>query len=448
MIPEIQIGWGVFETPEEACEAAFAAQKDYVENFTTSDRARFIANVRKKLLEHVEELSSLEFEETHYGRADDKLSKNIDTVTNVPGVEMLPTGVMASSDGLTVDFYAPWGVICAITPVTNPSATIAGNGVSNLAAGNAVVFNAHPAAKVSTALALQYVNQAIVEEGGPCNMLTCCKIPTMETLDRIMKNEAIRVIIGTGGEAMVKNIMGSGKKVIAAGPGNPPCLVDETVDVVKAAKEIVGNCSFENNLMCVAEKEIFVVDEVYDAFMDAMEAAGCKRLTAEEAAICNEKCVTVSPEGKTSANKKFVGQNANWILEQLGIPCEGDPRLAFFEAQNEDNLVQTEQMMPIMPVVRVKDFEDGLQKAFAAEHNNHHSSSCWTLRTDRFTKFATLLNTTACVQCGGTLAAFGHNGTGLSAPTIATPTGEGPTGPWSFLRRRRVAFAGGLNYML
>jgi len=450
MVPEVKYEYGVFETTQEAIDAALAAQKDLVENYTIDDRRKFEAAIRAAFLARPAELAQMEYDETGYGRVDDKTHQIIATVSSVPGCDYLPSNLFTSDKGLTVEYFAPFGLIGALTPVTNPTATIVGNGIANLAAGNAMVFNAHPAGKVSTAIALQIFNKAMVDAGGPNNLITMMKIPTMDTLQEIIDCPDVSLMIGTGGPGMVKTLMHSGKKAICAGPGNPPSIIDDNIDPAKAVKGIIGSSSMNNNILCVAEKEIFALEGVFDAVMDAFAAEGCRILTAEEAQKVKDLILLETPGTVSgySPNKKFVGRCANVILEAAGVEVEGDPRLAVFATDNDDPLVQTEQMMPIIPVVKCANFEEALDRAYFAEHGNKHSASIWTRDSYHATAMARKMNTTVFVQNGPTMAAFGDGGSGTAAPTIATPTGEGPTGPWTFLRKRRMALADGLYYAL
>ena len=442
MIPKLELGYGVFSDINEAIKAASVAQKDYEKNYTMEDRKRFIDAARAKLVEEAKTFADMEYEETGYGRPEDKYSKNLGTAMSIPGIESIPVGIYSADDnGMVYNFYSPFGVIGALTPVTNPSATITGNGLSNLAAGNAVVFNAHPAAKVSTAYALQVFNKAVIGAGGPANLLTCIAEPSMESLAAITKSPLVTLMIGTGGPAMVATLMKSGKKCICAGPGNPPTIVDETCNLKECAATLIMSHSMENNTMCIGEKEAFVVDAVFDDFMKEMEKAGAKILTAEEAKKVTAVGLIPNGKGGYSANKKFVGKNTNVILKAAGVACDGDPRTAIFEADNMHPYVQTEQMQPILPVVRCKDFEEAMERAVFAEHGCRHSASIWSENTKRVTAFAKAVKTTAFVQCGPTMTAV------AGSPTIATPTGEGPTGPWTFLRKRRMSMGGGRGYI-
>lgn len=439
---------GIFDTAKEAVAAAAAAQKKLMNEYTMEDRQRFIEQIRKELGPRIPEFAELEFVETGYGRVEDKIGKDTGAIMLSPGTEAVPVGVMAGSQGLTVEYYAPFGVIGAVTPVTNPVATIIANTICMMAGGNTVVFNAHPAGVKSSTAALQGVNQAIINAGGPENVATMPAVPTMETLDDIMYAPEVKLLVGTGGPGMVKTLMSAGKKVVAAGPGNPPSVIDETADIKKCAESLVASATFDNNLLCIAEKEIFCVDAVFDELMDAFEANGNRRLTREEADKVTAVGIVQGKDGSYSTNKNFVGKHASVILEAAGVPCEGDPRMAFFEARNDDLYVQVEQMQPIIPVVRCKDFEEAQALAYAAEHDNKHSASIWSKNIDHVTSFGRLINTTVFVQNGGTMSAFGIGGSGTNSPTIATPTGEGVTGPQSFVRRRRFCMAGGGNYLL
>ena len=442
---------GVFEKIEDACVAAGAAQKALMAKCTTQDRQKMIENIKKRALERLEEICMMEYTETGYGRYEDKVLKNGGSFSDTPDTKDIPIQVYSGSKGLTIDYFAPFGIVGAITPVTNPASTIIANTICNLAVGNSLVFNPHPGGVKSANWTIDLVNRAIVEAGGPENMCVAAAKPTMETLDYIVKHPDIHLILGTGGPAMVRTLMASGKKCICAGPGNPPSIIDSSADIKRAAYEVTQSSTFDNNILCVAEKEIFVLADVYDEFIKEFEAVGNVHLTAEQADKLREMCLIKNPEGSAepySANKKFVGKNCNVILEAAGIPVEGDPRLAFFEADNMDPFVQTEQMMPIMPVVKCDTFEQAMERAHYAEHGNRHSASIWTKDLYHTTAFGKIIETTVFVMNGRTFAAFGLGGEGSNTPTIATPTGEGPTGPQSFARRRRFAMADGQGFVI
>ena len=313
---------GVFELIEDAIDAAYEAQHILEAQYTTEDRQKFIDNVKAEALKVVNEETIKEFEETGYGRLDQKLLKNYGSIADNPGVESLKHQVLASGKGVTVEFAAPYGTVGALTPVTNGLVTVVCNTLSMLAAGNTIVFNAHPAGKESAAKACDLVNRAIIEAGGPDNVCTMIANPTYETLDVIMASDKISLLIGTGGEGMVAKLMSSSKKVIAAGPGNPPAVVDETANVKQAAEVLYTQVPFENNMLCITEKEAFVVESVYDEFVQAMKDCGARVLTEEEAQKVIDLCIAPDANGKLMPNKKFVGKNANVILKAAGVDVD------------------------------------------------------------------------------------------------------------------------------
>ena len=433
---------GVFDTVAEALSAAEAAQKAYVAKPDLALRDNIIANIKKRFPEKAEEIAKLELEETKLGVYEHKIFKIVMTSAGCLGTEHLETKSYASEQGLTIIYGAPYGVIVGVTPVTNPVATVIGNGACMVVAGNAIVFNAHPSAKRSSAYGVDLINKVIIEAGGPENLVTMVKEPTLETLDEMVKSPIVRLLVGTGGPAMVKALMRSGKKVIAAGAGNPPVIVDETADIDTAALEILKTASFDNNLLCLGEKEVFVIDSVADKLIKAFQNVGCLLLSKEEA----DKVLAVAipvVDGKRVVNKKLIGQDPAVILEAAGIAKEGKFAMLIFDAENDSPFVQMEQMMPVLPIVRCKDFPQARDWAVAAEHACRHSAAIWTKNVDRATEFGRLIDTSIYVQNGNTLAGAGRNG-----PTIATPTGEGICDANSFTRKRKYAMACGANYVL
>lgn len=441
--------FGVFDDVYEAIDAAYEAQKTLMRYYKTTDRDRFIAKIKEEFLKIIDEETIKEFNETGYGRIDQKLKKNFGSIQDCPDTSSLRTNVMASSNGLTIEYSAPFGLVGALTPVTNGIATVACNAMTMIAAGNSIVFNCHPAAKLAGAMAVTLVNKAVVECGGPENLATMCKDPTMDTLNAIMESPKVRLLIGTGSESMVKSIMSSSKKVIAAGPGNPPTVIDETADIKFAAQCLYENVPFENNMLCVLEKEAFVVESVYDEFIDEMVKLGSRVLTDEETEKVIAASLVKGPDGKYTANKKMVGRDANVVLENAGVePSEGDLRLCLILADNDNPFVACEQMMPVFPVVKCKDFEEAVELAVQAEGGCRHSASIFTNDINRAAEYGRRIDTACLAQNGCTVAATGVGGTGTGSATIATTTGEGFTNPSTFCRTRRFAMGNGGGFVI
>ena len=434
--------YGVFEHIEDAIDAAYVAQRDWYLNYKIEDRERIIAAIRKVSLENAEDLAKRVHEESKMGRYEDKIQKHIAVINGTPGTECLTTDAITGDAGLMVEEYAPFGVIGAITPVTNPTETIICNTIGMIAGGNTVVFNVHPGAKRVCAHCLQMLNKTIMENGGPANLITMVKEPTMDTVKSLTDSPKIRLMVGTGGMPMVNSLLRSGKKTIGAGAGNPPVVVDATADIKLAAKEIFRGASFDNNLLCLAEKEVFVEEKVAVEFVHNMVDEGAYLLNALQLEQLL-KIVFKYENGKYDVNKKWVGQNAGKMLEQIGVMDKPDTRLLICEVPHDHPFVMVEQLMPILPIVKCPDFETAVEWAIIAESGNRHTASMFSKDVNHMTYLAKRIETTIFVKNGATLKGVGIGGEGHATMTIAGPTGEGLTCAKSFTRRRRCQLADG-----
>ena len=446
-LPEIQgSAYGIFETIEEAIDAAYIAQKVYGKNFQLKDRGRLIDNIRSKMKENVTTLARMTSEETRLGRYEDKIQKNLLVIEKTPGIECLKTEAISGDHGLTVIEHAPYGLIGAITPVTNPTETIINNVISMIAGGNSVVFNVHPSAKKCCAYCVELINQAIEEAGGPKNLATMVKEPSMDTVNRLCSSDKIKLLVGTGGMQMVRSLLKSGKKVIGAGAGNPPVIVDETADIKRAAEQIYFGASFDNNILCLAEKEVFVLERATSDFIYHMINEGAFLLNHEQLSKIMALVLTYeeTQAGREyHVNKKWVGQNADKMLEAIGITNKPDCRLLICEVPADHPFVMTEQLMPVLPIVKCQNLEEAIEYALQAEQGNRHTASMFSQNIEHLTRFARAVETTIFVKNSNTLSGVGYNGEGHSTMTIAGPTGEGITNAASFTRQRRCTLADG-----
>lgn len=432
---------GVFNTMSEALEAVQAAYQQY-RGYTLEQRERMIAKIRAFTLNEAEALARLGVEETGMGRVEDKIIKHQLVANKTPGTEDLKPQVMTGDNGMTLVEMAPYGVIGSITPSTNPSETVLCNSMGMLAAGNAVVFNPHPNACKTANYAVDLVNRAVLEAGGPENLVVSVKHPTMDSSNEMMASPAVRMLVATGGPGVVRALLSSGKKAIGAGAGNPPVIVDDTADVEKAAKDIVAGASFDNNLPCIAEKECFVFRGVADRLIQAMTQNGAYLLKGEQIDRLL-KVALVEKDGKYSINKKWVGKDAGKFLKELGI--DADPRLIICETEFSHPFVQVEMMMPILPIVRVDGIDQAIDWAVKAEHGNRHSAHIHSKNIDHLTRFARAVETTIFVKNAPSYAGIGAGGEGYTTFTIAGPTGEGLTAAHSFTRARRCVMVDGLH---
>ncbi|MCP4377575.1 MAG: aldehyde dehydrogenase family protein, partial [bacterium] len=369
------LGPGLFADIETAIAAAKIAQQELLK-LTLVDRKRIIEAMRKATLDNNELMSNLAVEDTGFGRVEDKLVKHKLVAEKTPGIEDLVPLAYSNDDGMALVERAPWGVIGAIIPSTNPSSTVICNGIGMIAGGNSVVFGPHPFAKKISGTAVSLMNQAIVSAGGPMNLLTALANPTVAAANVLMTHEDIAMLVVTGGPAIVKLAMGSGKKAIAAGPGNPPCVVDETADIEKAGKDIVAGGSFDNNIICICEKEVIVVDSVADRLKQAMCDNGAYLLDEAQTRAVTELVITDpgGPGKEGMPNKDFVGKNASVIAKAIGLEIPDSVRMLLCEVGREHPLIWTEQLMPVMPLTRVKNVDDAIELAFQCEHGFRHTA--------------------------------------------------------------------------
>ena len=438
--------WGVFDDMNDAVEAAYEAFQEF-KTRSAQCRKKFTDAVRQMTLDHKEELAKMTVEETKMGRVPHKIAKLVNAAKNSPGVEYLQPQAWSGRNGLALDEYAPFGVIGNITPATHPGPTMINNIIIQLAGGNTIAFNPHPAAKRVNALVIKLANQYMVQEGAPRNLVTCVAEPTLETAKILFNHEHIDLLSVTGGPEMVAMAMNCPKKVIAAGPGNPPVLVDETADLKLAATEITQSSSYDNNVLCIAEKEVFVVESVFEPFMSEMQKAGNIRLTSAQMDALAK--IALHQSGKHwLIGRDYVGRNANVLAKAIGLNCSEEVPLLFGETDRHHPWVVAEQMTSCIPVVRVKDFEDGLQASLKAEHGFRHTAGIFTRDINRATRYTRVMDCDVQTINGGTLRGDGGDlGEGYFSHTIATPTGEGICTPLNFVRKRRIMTHGALRFV-
>lgn len=423
--------YGVFENIKDAIENASEAFKQF-QKISLQSRRDLIQKLRNELTNYAKDFAESAVLETGLGRVDDKIQKNMLVITKTPGTEELNPRVFTGDYGLTLIEYAPYGVIGSIAPVTNPSETIINNGLGMMAAGNAVVFNAHSGAKKISAKTIQIINKVIFNHCGIENLLTCISEPTIASANELMKDPKINLLVVTGGPQVVKAAMNSGKKVIAAGPGNPPVVVDETADIIRAGRDIVKGASFDNNIVCILEKELFVVDSVAGRLKEEMIKNGAYEIKGPHI----ERLEKLLVDGN-HPNKNFVGKDASKILQEIGISVPSDIRLIIAETHNLHPFVQLEMLTPILPLVRVKDFDEALEKAVLAEHGNRHTAVIHSKNIDHLHIMAKTMNTSIFVKNAPSLAGLAAEGEGYTSFTIASPTGEGLTTSRNFSRVRQ-----------
>ncbi|MCI8572407.1 MAG: aldehyde dehydrogenase EutE [Lachnospiraceae bacterium] len=430
---------GVFADMNEAIAAAKKAQKT-VQSMSMDQREKIITIIRRKTKENAEILARMGVQETGMGNVGHKILKHHLVAERTPGTEDITTTAWSGDRGLTLVEMGPFGVIGAITPCTNPTETIICNTMGMLAGGNTVVFNPHPAAIKTSIFAVNMLNEASLEAGGPDAIACTVENPTLESSGIMMKHKDISLLVATGGPGVVTAVLSSGKRGIGAGAGNPPALVDETADIRKAAGDIVNGCTFDNNLPCIAEKEIVAVNSVADELMHYMVSEqGCYQISKDEQDKLTK--VVLTPKG---LNRKCVGRSAKALLAMIGVEVPDNIRCIVFEGEKEHPLISEELMMPILGMVRAKDFEDAVEQAVWLEHGNRHSAHIHSKNVDNITRYAKAIDTAILVKNAPSYAALGFGGEGYCTFTIASRTGEGLTSASAFTKRRRCVMSDSL----
>jgi aldehyde dehydrogenase len=402
-------------------------------------RAACIASIRAKLRANVRLLSELAVSETGMGRVDDKIQKNLLVIERTPGLEDLEPLAVTGDHGLTLTEWAPYGIIGAAGPSTNPSETVINNGIGMIAGGNAVVFAAHPTAKRTCATTVALINEAVQEAGGPACVMAMVEEPTIESAQAMMRHKEVRLLVVTGGPGVVREAMNSGKKVIAAGPGNPPVVVDETADLVAAGRDIVRGASLDNNIICTDEKEVFVVEAAAETLFASMQRHGAYLAKATEADALRRLLLQEDrgPRRHSVVNRKWVGKDAAVILREIGVSVGPEVRLIACDVPPDHPFVWTELLLPVLGVARVPSAEEGMEWAVAAEHGFRHTASIHSRNIERLSHMARLMNCSIFIKNGPNFAGLGMGGEGPTSFTIASPTGEGMTTARTFTRRRR-----------
>ena len=431
--------YGIFDSVDDAINASEIAQRQLFE-CSVQKRNEYVNAIRQIILkkDNLEMMSRDAVEETGIGRYEDKILKNKLAAEKTPGMEDLITRAVSGQDGLTLEEYCPFGVIGSITPTTNPTETFISNSISMIVGGNTVVFSPHPRAKNTSIRLVKLMNKALEQAGAPRNLISMVKEPSIENTNLMMNHPKIKMLVATDGPAIVKTVLSSGKKAIGAGAGNPPVVVDETADIEKAAKDIVAGSSFDNNVPCIAEKEVFAVESICDQLIYHMKKNGAYEITSYEMIEKLDKMVS-QENGKP--NTDFVGKSAKYILEKLGINVDDSIRLIICRTNKDHHLVQEEMLMPILPIVSVSDVDVAIEYAYEAEHRNRHTAIMHSRNVEKLSKMAKKLEATIFVKNAPSYAGIGVGGEGYTTFTIAGPTGEGLTSPKSFCRVRRCTMS-------
>jgi len=440
---------GVFD---DAASAAAAARTGFeqLSKKGWAGRAKVVEIVKQMCTDNAERWGKIEFEETKIGRLDHKIAK-LEGIKNVLGTEYLTPFGMSGDAGITMDDSAPWGVIGGITPVTHSIPTIAGNIVNMVAAGNSAVFNPHPGGAACAATAIHEMNEAIKAELGITNLICTIEKPSIESFNALCSSDDVNLLCITGGPAVVDAAMKTGKRALCAGPGNPPVVVDDchALDFDKVAQDIIFGGGFDNNLLCIGEKQVFGVGDSYQKTIDAFQRQGAVLLNRSQTEALKKEVFDIKDGGggcsHVALNRKYIGADAPVLAKVAGLTVDPKTEMLITEVEADDLFVIEEQMMPIMPIVRAKSFREGVRMAKESEHNYKHSAMVHTMNVSNMTLMAQAMDTTIFVKNGPCTAGLGMGGEGYISFSIATTTGEGITTPRTFTRFRRCTLVDQLN---
>jgi len=428
----------VFDTVEDVCAAAQRAFED-LSALSLETRRRMIAALRSAVEDAAPELARLAVEETGLGRVEDKIRKNLLVGRKTPGPEILTSAAVSGDHGLMLEERAPYGVILSVTPSTNPSETVINNGIGMLAGGNATVFAPHPGAARVSIRAIELLEEAARRAGGPANVFTTIRTPSIEATQALMRHETVRLIVVTGGAGVVKEAMSVGKRAITAGPGNPPVVVDETADLERAARGIYAGASLDNNIVCTDEKEVVAVERITGELMKELERAGAYCLKGREIDLVRKVAFHEDrgPGRRSVVNKELIGKDAAVILARAGIDGPKDSRLLVAQVDPEHPFLWTEMMMPVIGVCAIGDVDRAIDFAKEVEGGNRHTAAMYSHDVTKLSRMARVIDCSIFVKNGPTYSGLGEGGEGYTSYTIASPTGEGMTTARSFTRFRR-----------
>ncbi len=428
----------LFPTMEGAIAAARKAQKKFVA-LSLENRAHIIEAMREVSRKEAENLGKQAAQETGMGRWEDKTLKNQLAADKTPGIEDLKPRTYTGDRGLTLVERAPFGVIGAVTPSTNPSSTIINNAISILAGGNTVVFAPHPGAKEVSLKTMRLLSQAAESAGAPSGIITAMKEPTLEGAEILFSHPDIRLLLVTGGPAVVEKAMKTPKKIIAAGPGNPPVVVDNTVEPRKTVDSIIKGASFDNNVLCTAEKEVLLAEGCEQSILPCLRADP-RAYELSEARMEKLSSMAIEKSGKGGAhpvvNKDFIGKGARQIAAALGIDVGEEVRILWGVVGKENDFLWTEQLMPVLPFTITGGISETIDLAVEMEGGNGHTAIMHSLNVQSLTEMAKKIACSIFVKNGPSYMGLGM-GEGYATLSIATPTGDGLVSAKNFTRPLR-----------
>jgi sulfoacetaldehyde dehydrogenase len=273
-------------------------------------------------------------------------------------------------------YAKPVGVVGALTPVTNPTATPSSNAVTIVKGRNAVIFAPHPKAKKCSKLAVDMMREGLKKVGAPQDLIQIIEAPSIESTNELMKQ--VDMVLATGGSAMVRAAYSSGTPAYGVGPGNAVQIVAEDADVKDAAKKIIASKSFDHATSCSSENSVIIQASIYEDMMDEFKALNCYLVTGEERTKLEQHMWRMNKKGYRSINGQIVAKSAVVIAEGAGIKVPKDTKVLLVEGASniEDDFFSQEKLSPVLTVFKYNEFEEGYSMLVRLTDNNGTGHSC------------------------------------------------------------------------
>ncbi|CRV40487.1 bifunctional acetaldehyde-CoA/alcohol dehydrogenase [Streptococcus equi] len=346
------------------------------------------------------ELAKHAYEETGRGVFEDKATKNLFACEHVVNNmrHQKTVGIIEEDDvtGLTL-IAEPVGVICGITPTTNPTSTAIFKSLISLKTRNPIIFAFHPSAQESSAHAARIVRDAAIAAGAPEDCVQWIETPSLEATNALMNHDGIATILATGGNAMVKAAYSCGKPALGVGAGNVPAYVEKSANIRQAAHDIVMSKSFDNGMVCASEQAVIIDKEIYDEFVSEFKSYHTYFVNKKEKALLEEFCFGAKANSKNCAgaklNPNIVGKPAAWIAEQAGFTVPEGTNILAAECKevSENEPLTREKLSPVIAVLKAESRTDGVEKARQMVEFNGlgHSAAIHTADADLAKEFGT-----------------------------------------------------------
>ena len=316
-------------------------------------------------LDKHQELARMAVEETGRGVYEDKVIKNMFATEYIwHNIKKEKTaGILEENDmeGY-VEVAEPVGVICGVTPTTNPTSTTLFKCLIAVKTRNPIIFGFHPSAQKCSAEAARIVYEAAVKAGAPENCIQWIDKPSIEATGALMNHPGVATILATGGPGMVQAAYSCGKPALGVGAGNVPCFIEKTADLHRACTDLMMSKTFDNGMICASEQAVIVAKELTKDFEDYMKKNNCYFLNPEEV----EKLTKyMFPDPNKGVFAPVVGKSANWIAEQAGlkVPEKTKILIAPLPEPSEQYPLSKEKLSPVLAYFVAKDNEQGFAYA-------------------------------------------------------------------------------------